>query len=588
LFGLNEFSLRLPSVLFGVAAIFAAYLLGKAVFNRPIGLLTAAVMAFSMWEIEISRYARFYTAFQFMYIVSLFCFYRGFMLGERNYKLGFVAAAFGTFSFHDLGVMLTTCFLIPFFSGSDTSPRRKWTLGASAVGLGGLWALYPVLLKPLNAMADPIDYSHGHSPGVGAVQKIKAMIHHRFNVPNLHFVLRLPEEHFSVFLVLTLTAVGASAYLVCRFMRKKDDWRALWAVPMIGSAFCHQFGLLLILLLVYLVIFARDWRTLTEPVLRTVYAVAAVCLVFWIPILDASTERKISVTRILFDYPNVYNYFLKWFLIGWPIMTAVIALGCAILALRFISNRTLPAPFFMIGTIFIPVLITSFLRNEFYEARYTFHLYPMMVIVFAMVSFEAWTGIARKLPFGKYGRTAVAAVLFAVTLFISQDANPVSAWQIGNRTYRSRVNPIKGVENWRFYADFHQDHKTPGLYVRDHLKPDDIVLAAGGPHMIALYDYYVGRVEYMITEKIEGFQIRLEDGTIRDHVTGSEILDSPARVKKIIDRKDGNGIWLLADRKLLVNDNHYLSEPMKDYLRSLTKNPDYVGMDKQTFAVRIR
>jgi hypothetical protein len=586
-FGLNEFSLRLPAVLFGVAAILASYFLGKAVFSRPVGLLTALVMTFSVWEIEMSRYARFYTAFQLMYLVSLFCFYKGFMLGVRPYKFAFVAAAFITFSFHELGVMLATCFLIPLFS-SAYSPHRKWAFGASAAGLAGLWAFYPKLLGPLKAMADPIPHAAGEGAAVRPLGGLMAIVKNRFYLPNVAFLLEAVREHPLMLLLPAFLTGAATAYLIYRFLRKEDGWRAPFAIVLVWAAFVHQFGLLAILLLVYLALFAEKLADLAEPALMTVYAVVPFCLAFWIPVLLESSARRISVTRVLLDYPNVYRYFLQWFVNGWPVLTILLFLGCSVLAARFISDRTAPAPLFALGALFVPIVLTSFLRNEFYEARYLFHLYPLMVVVFCMVVVEAGSRILGRFQMRGYGQTLAVVVLSALTLFISQDANPADAWAIGDRTYRSAKDPIKGHVNWASYATFHQDHKTPSLYVRERLRPGDRVIAVGAPHMIAVYHYYVGRVDYSVAEKVENFQLRLEDRRIVDRMTGSKVLDSLSRLSETLAGSPGEGIWLLCDRMLLAVDNHYLSRPMKEYLGSLTRDPDYVGLDGLTLAVKIR
>jgi hypothetical protein len=589
LFGLNEFSLRLPGVLFGVAAILAAYLLGRRVFNRPTGLLMAALLTFSVWEIEMSRYARFYTAFQFTYLIGLVCFYRGFMLEERAYKFWFIVTAFFAFSLHELGVMLATCFLIPLFSSAFSS-FKKWVFGVLAAGLAGLWSLYPRLLNPLKAMADPIPYADREGTAmVGTIEGIMTTIKGRFHIPKMNFIVQLAHDHPIAFLGLVLAPGVVTAYLVYRFYRKGDGWQALFAVPIIWAAFIHQFGLVLIMLIIYLAFFARDLKSLTEPALKAAYGVIVVCLVFWVPVLAANTGRKISLIRVLFDYPNVYKYFLYWFVNDWLIMTAIVGLGCVVLAARFISDRTAPAPLFVLGAIFIPVILTSFLPNEFYEARYTFHLYPLIVMVFAVIVVEAGSRIIKDISMGgSVSRGMMATAIALLALFISQDANPADAWLVGNRTYQSVKDPIKGHINWKFYAGFHQDHKTPGLYVREHLRSEDTVVAVGPPHMIAVYHYYVGRVDYSVAEQIEGFQFRLKGGKISDHVTGSRILDSLPLLMDIIERDPGRGIWLLCDRMLLVENNHYFSEPMKEYLLSLARDPIYLGLDGQTFVVKVR
>jgi 4-amino-4-deoxy-L-arabinose transferase-like glycosyltransferase len=592
LFGLNEFSLRLPAVLFGVAAIFAAYVLGKTLFNRSVGLLTAAVLTFSVWEIELSRYARFYTAFQCMYLVSLCCFYRGFMIGERFYKFLFIVAALVTISLHPLGIALFTCFLIPLPSTSF-SRRDKLVYGVWATGLAGLWVLYDKLVELLNAMGYP--YSHIKDEGalVGAFRKIQSIVGEPigitlFYVPRPRFVIELAREDPLWFLGLALVSGVATAYLLYRFLRRDDGWRALVAIPVVWTAFLHQFGLVLLMLAVYVVFFVRDFRSLLEPPLKVIYGAVAVCLVFWIPVLAATlTVRQVIV--VTFGYPlyRFYEYFLFWFLEGWPVLIILFGLGCLLLLARFFSDRSIPAPLFVLGAIYIPAVVTSFARPHYIEARYTFHLYPLMIIVFAMIAMEAGSRVLKIPVRGKWSRGVIAAAITLATLFISQDANPVNAWSVANRTYQNTRDPIKSVINWKFYAGFHQDHKSPSLYVRERLAPGDRVVALGVAHMVAIYHFYVGQVHYAVGNAFRHHRV-LKEGKIVAYMTGSEILENLPRLKEIIEGGTGEGIWLLGDRMLLVDDNSVYSKSMKEYLKSLAIAPDYLAMDDQTFAVKLR
>lgn len=58
IFGLNVFSVRLPSAIFGILTILAVYLLIKELFGRrDLALLTAFLLAISPWHIQFSRIA---------------------------------------------------------------------------------------------------------------------------------------------------------------------------------------------------------------------------------------------------------------------------------------------------------------------------------------------------------------------------------------------------------------------------------------------------------------------------------------------------------------------------------------------------
>jgi hypothetical protein len=55
--GLDEFSLRLPSALFGAASIFTSFILARALFGDQVALLTATLVCLSLWEISLSRWS---------------------------------------------------------------------------------------------------------------------------------------------------------------------------------------------------------------------------------------------------------------------------------------------------------------------------------------------------------------------------------------------------------------------------------------------------------------------------------------------------------------------------------------------------
>src|SRR3989344_5364872 len=57
IFGLNEWAIRLPSVLAGVVTIAITFAIASKLFNRKIGLLVALLMAISPWHVFFSRVA---------------------------------------------------------------------------------------------------------------------------------------------------------------------------------------------------------------------------------------------------------------------------------------------------------------------------------------------------------------------------------------------------------------------------------------------------------------------------------------------------------------------------------------------------
>ena len=98
-FGETPWSLRLPAALFGVASIWALYLLGREVSTHREALLASALLAFSYHHIWFSQNARGYMGLLFWTVFASWLFLRG--LREKQPRLWVfyaVAAAFGTYT----------------------------------------------------------------------------------------------------------------------------------------------------------------------------------------------------------------------------------------------------------------------------------------------------------------------------------------------------------------------------------------------------------------------------------------------------------------------------------------------------------
>src|SRR3972149_1603636 len=75
LFGLNEFSVRFPSVLYSLGVVLLSYLLAKRLFNsEAVGLLSSFFMAASPWFFIFSRTGYEATAGLMFYLLGIYLF----------------------------------------------------------------------------------------------------------------------------------------------------------------------------------------------------------------------------------------------------------------------------------------------------------------------------------------------------------------------------------------------------------------------------------------------------------------------------------------------------------------------------------
>jgi len=90
LFGSSEFSIRLPSALFGTASIWFIYLNGKILINRKAALTGALILSLNKYHIFYSQEARVYELTALLTLLSIHFFIRLNLLKKNWGALGYL------------------------------------------------------------------------------------------------------------------------------------------------------------------------------------------------------------------------------------------------------------------------------------------------------------------------------------------------------------------------------------------------------------------------------------------------------------------------------------------------------------------
>lgn len=100
LFGESEWSVRLPSLLFGISTFWVIYYAGAKLFSHRVGLVAAFLLAISPIHIDHSAEARGYSLLAFFSLVSTLCFFFALQSGKRSLWVLFCLSAFFGFYSH--------------------------------------------------------------------------------------------------------------------------------------------------------------------------------------------------------------------------------------------------------------------------------------------------------------------------------------------------------------------------------------------------------------------------------------------------------------------------------------------------------
>lgn len=78
IFGISEFSTRLPVAVFGILTIPMIFIVGRRFFNERVGIIAALLLACAPFAVGWARVCRMYSLFQLLFLAGLYFFFIGF------------------------------------------------------------------------------------------------------------------------------------------------------------------------------------------------------------------------------------------------------------------------------------------------------------------------------------------------------------------------------------------------------------------------------------------------------------------------------------------------------------------------------
>jgi 4-amino-4-deoxy-L-arabinose transferase-like glycosyltransferase len=90
IFGISEFSLRLPSLIFSFCSLILLYFLGKTLFNKKVGIISSILIGLSPFHIWYAQEAREYAMILFFGLLSSLLFSMALKNGKVKLWLFFI------------------------------------------------------------------------------------------------------------------------------------------------------------------------------------------------------------------------------------------------------------------------------------------------------------------------------------------------------------------------------------------------------------------------------------------------------------------------------------------------------------------
>lgn len=137
MFAKNEFMARLPSAIFGIISVLLIYYLGKSLFNRKAGLVSAFILAISPFHIYYSQELRMYSLITLLTIISVYFFRKFLEYGRYTFLIGYIIFIVLNIYTQTVTILILFAEIIffLFYRKRYAVLFRKWLKGHIIIGL---------------------------------------------------------------------------------------------------------------------------------------------------------------------------------------------------------------------------------------------------------------------------------------------------------------------------------------------------------------------------------------------------------------------------------------------------------------------
>jgi hypothetical protein len=587
LLGFSEFSMRLPSVLFGLALIPLAWFVLSRILDRRIATIVAIAIGLSFMQVEMARTARMYAPFFVVFLIAAYAIWQSYYADrERLFSPWPLLLAMLALSIHQLAYSLAL-FLVLAIALNPT-PRRTLSLVAQAGTIGVAFLstrkLQDYFFYRAERLAGTDEMVQGPDGG-GMLASVLAQI----SLPDLSLFSAVLGASGGQIVLGILGLFTALLIFWCIRGRQPNDWLVVpFTVATLAAAALYQFNLVAVLLGLYLIASRQGVAAMRAPIWRRLVIASSALLVTWLVLIyvfaatgtsppGADPELLRQLIRRLVDYPN---FRLFWsFLLEYPVLAPALLLGTLWGIDRMAQRPVDPAALFIVGGFWSVLFVNGILTTKFEFLRYNLHV-DVLFLATCTTGVLFLPELLERLGIRKLAARNEAeerAWLISAGVILVLGVNPLAAFLTSHRDYHEDGAVYRALD-----LDSYQDFATPGTFVRDRVMPEDRIFVIDPRE----YWNYIGRVDYWIASDNFESQTYRRDGRHYDLYVGVPVLADVSSIRSTLREMDAGDAWFLFSRARVARTRS-LTPALKAFFADLEAQVAFTGGDQETLVVRI-
>jgi hypothetical protein len=492
-----ELAPRLIAAISSLLALPAVFLIGRRIGGREVGLLAVALLALSVWEVEIGRFGRMYAPFQAVFSWYL-VFFTAYAVDGRKRALApmLILSVIGVLVWEG-GLFLILANLLPPFISNPAGRLRVRDWGYLVACSLLFIPAYPVTLADLRGMGKvpmmPDDYQP--PPDVASPSRLDAAV--------MPWTTLSAHPGWMLLALIPATLVLMAAYSVLR--SAKPPLTSAGLLLVLGAAAMQQFELAAGLALILVLLGIVDGRWLVGREARPVHIALVGCVVFWIAFgLGTQDWHEPGLSLLHRAMLLGYQFVIlpdavREIALPWARTVPLLALGlfllvgaaCLRACIHFESTPRVER--ILLGLFVILLFAASGSHPPRHETRYVFFLYPLAVI-FALLTIER---LVRALLGPTRLAAGVAAAVCLVAFALSEDFRAQHLLNIDTEAVNFRI----GMRPW-LAGHYHprSDVRAAAVWLQQHAVPGQDVVIDSFPGV----DFYYRNSNFYFVSDTDG------------------------------------------------------------------------------------
>lgn len=536
--GFSEvFSMRIVPAVCSLGVLPAAYHLSrKAADSVPVACITVVILSLSLWEIELSRYARMYIPFQLLFVWYLVFLCKYTLHKDLSSKwLMYFLSILSVFLWEGGIFVLLLNFSPLLFHREKLNPLHCLVSGI-------------LLLAGYFYLKIEFRFINGINPYPADIETPISSI----NTLALPKLLILSASQNVYWLMAALAVAVCSIYWCWRLFTKHSFglWQCSGFSALVALSWLNQLGAMFALAALMLIAGWFSIDDIKREVLLKGIIIIVLNFAFWLVYALSSSVwvRQLGFSdnpnpiiktflKIIIKFPNILDKVIYTYWVAVPIQTCLFGLTAISVALFSIFEKENRNENFsvLLSTFIIGYLLVGLVNTTYTSTRYSFFLYPLLIIVIT-------AGVQQMLKHILKKRFSSLVYLSTVTLVfaISEDFNMDHLLNIDSKRAHYRLDYFADNHKLAQHFMLRLDYKSPSEYINSHANEDDIIVSTAEEAYLHLHRLNYSYVPFFYTE----FRVVSCSGGTKHRWTNKPLIYSEGSLKQLIENAESD-VWII-------------------------------------------